>query len=368
MKFALKYLLCAALVAGVCGHEAQAVSLSYVGSDYDLTNLYPGGSTPYVVAPWRSDYHLKPLDADGNNVYGSAGYALFGTRFDYPDANATGGNAFVNPIDDTVYPNIIDLPSFVSGSQILSSRKAGGWAYALIDDPQLTNGARDWAWGDTQTPPSLGQAPYVKLGILDGTGTITGNDPATAPAERWAFEVGAGAPTTFRVSVMTDGLDATIWAPTEVLMQQTSGGGLIGTPVTTGTVTRNRFVDMHVFEINGAQAGEQFVFMVRGEGGGSAGIAGFAFDVLTAPTNDADFDGNGVVDGADFLTWQRGAGAAGGLNQGDANADGFVDGADLDIWEGQFGGAATGAIAAVPEPAAALLLALGLCGVARFRR
>jgi hypothetical protein len=37
---------------------------------------------------------------------------------------------------------------------------------------------------------------------------------------------------------------------------------------------------MHVFEINGAQAGEQFVFMVRGQGGGSAGVAGFAFDVV----------------------------------------------------------------------------------------
>ncbi len=281
MKLVLKYLLGAALlVAGMWDAEARAVSLSYVGTDYDLTDFFPGGSTPYVVVPWRSDYHAKPLDADGNNVYGSAGYALFGTRFDYPSANATGGNAFVPPNDNAVFPNIINLPAFVSDSQILSSRKAGGWAYSLIDDPQLTNGARDWNWGDTQTPTSAGQAPYVKMGILDGTGTITGNDPAVAPAERWGFEVGAGAPAKFRVSVMTDGLDSTVWAPTEVLMQQSSAGALVGAPVTTGTVTRNRFVDMHVFEIDGAQAGEEFVFMVRGQGGGSAGVAGFAFDVV----------------------------------------------------------------------------------------
>jgi hypothetical protein len=279
MKIALKYLLAAAIAVTACS-EARAVSLSYVGTDYDLTNLFPGGSTPYVVAPWRSDYHIKPLDGDGNNVYGSAGYALFGTRFDYPNANATGGNAFVNPTDDSVYSNIVNLPTFVSGSQILSSRKAGGWAYSLIDDPQLTNGARDWNWGDTQTPASSGQAPYVKMGILDGNGSVTGNDPAVAPAERWGFEVGASAPAKFRVSVMTDGLDATTWAPTEVLMQQTSGGVPVGAPTTTGTVTRNRFVDMHVFEVTGAQAGEQFVFMVRGQGGGSAGVAGFAFDVV----------------------------------------------------------------------------------------
>lgn len=280
MKKALKYLFSAVFAGFFCVADAPAASLSYIGTDYDLTNLFPGGSTPYVVAPWRSDDHAKPLDGDGNNVYGSAGYALFGTRFDYPNANATGGNAFVNPTDNSIYPNIVNLPSFASGSQILSSRKAGGWAYSLIDDPQLTNGVRDWNWGESQTPPSSGQAPYVKMGILDGTGTLTGNDPAVAPAERWGFEVGAGAPAKFRVSVMTDGLDATIWAPTEVMLQQTVGSAPIGAPATSGSVARNRFVDMHVFEIDGAQPGEQFIFMVRGQAGGSAGVAGFAFDVV----------------------------------------------------------------------------------------
>ena len=285
MKQMLKYLCIAALaIVLASASEARAVSLSYVGTDYDLTNLYPGGGpadvAPYVVAPWRSDYTTKQFDGDGNNVYGSAGYALFGTRFDYPNANLTGGNAFVNPNDNSVFPNIVNLPSFVSSAQILSSRKAGGWAYSLIDDPQLTNGARNWDWGQSQSPQSSGQAPYVKMGILDGTGTISGNDPAAAPAERWGFQLGAGTPAKFRVAVMTDGLDATQWAPTEVLLQQSSGGSLIGTPVTTGTVARNRFVDMHVFEFSGAQAGEEFMFLVRGVGGGSAGVAGFAFDVV----------------------------------------------------------------------------------------
>ena len=42
MKVVLKYLLVvAALVAGMWDAEARAVSLSYVGTDYDLTNLYP---------------------------------------------------------------------------------------------------------------------------------------------------------------------------------------------------------------------------------------------------------------------------------------------------------------------------------------
>jgi hypothetical protein len=54
------------------------------------------------------------------------------------------------------------------------------------------------------------------------------------------------------------------------------------------------------------------------------------------PAN-ADFDADGLVDGADFLTWQRGFGATGaGLSDGDANGDGTVDEADLIAWANQF--------------------------------
>ena len=72
--------------------------------------------------------------------------------------------------------------------------------------------------------------------------------------------------------------------------------------------------------------------------------------------DNADFNGDGVVDGSDFLAWQRGFGTLGGatLEQGDANGDGLVDAADLNVWREAFGTAAPagGATAAssVPEP------------------
>ena len=277
----LVFAVSAALVSS--GTVAHAAGLNYVGTDYDITPYYPGGGpadvNAYVVAGWRANDVAKAFDVDNNDVYGSAGYALFGTRFDYPNANATGGNAFVNPYDNSVFPNLIDLPSWVSGHQILSSRKAGGWAYALIDDPQLTNGVRDYNWGQSQTPTSVFQPPYVKLGILDGNGVVTGNDGISAPAERWGFQVGAGVPSSFRVGVMTDGLDSTNWAPSEVILQQVVGGVPVGTAMT-GTVGKNRFVDIHCFDITGAAPGDEFVFLASNPGGGSAGIAGFSFDYV----------------------------------------------------------------------------------------
>lgn len=79
------------------------------------------------------------------------------------------------------------------------------------------------------------------------------------------------------------------------------------------------------------------------------------------PTTSADFDGNGVIDGNDFLRWQRGLGKPAGATkaEGDANRDGAVDEADLELWKGSFVPAAVPATQTVPEPAATLLLATG---------
>jgi len=73
------------------------------------------------------------------------------------------------------------------------------------------------------------------------------------------------------------------------------------------------------------------------------------FELPPPPTG--DFDDDGVVDGADFLTWQRNLGATGAsLGQGDANGDGEVDAADLAVWQAEFGGESIAAAAAAKAP------------------
>jgi hypothetical protein len=59
----------------------------------------------------------------------------------------------------------------------------------------------------------------------------------------------------------------------------------------------------------------------------------------TAPEPDsADFDGDGDVDGRDFLLWQRGFGTTTNAEKidGDADNDGDVNGDDLVIWQDQY--------------------------------
>lgn len=71
-----------------------------------------------------------------------------------------------------------------------------------------------------------------------------------------------------------------------------------------------------------------------------------------------DNDGNGSVEGRDFLIWQRQHGMTGSNLQGDSNGDLVVDDFDLLLWRQNFGAQlAVGGIVGiqVPEPSAAWL-------------
>lgn len=97
------------------------------------------------------------------------------------------------------------------------------------------------------------------------------------------------------------------------------------------------------------------------------------FDALTP----GDFDGDGDVDGADFVAWQTNFPTQSGASRadGDANGDDKVDGADFAVWQDSFSSAAGGGTSPVPEPntalialTAAALLAAGRTGRVWFVR
>ena len=91
--------------------------------------------------------------------------------------------------------------------------------------------------------------------------------------------------------------------------------------------------------------------------GGDVGSPG-TFGTVT-PVVDADFNNDNVVNGTDFLIWQRGFGTGTTNAAGDADSNGVVNAADLAIWKSSFGGApAVVAVSAVPEPASLTLAAL----------
>ena len=84
----------------------------------------------------------------------------------------------------------------------------------------------------------------------------------------------------------------------------------------------------------------------------------------------ADFDENGVVDGADLTRWRSGFGTGSTHIQGNSDGDGDVDGADFLTWQRQIGSSAPAASAnaPVPEPATMLLMFAAAGGCLRRGR
>jgi hypothetical protein len=87
----------------------------------------------------------------------------------------------------------------------------------------------------------------------------------------------------------------------------------------------------------------------RGEGfarvkNGRIDVGSFESDL--SPALPADFNGNGMVDGSDFLSWQRNFGKTGAIKaDGDANGDGNVNATDLTAWKAGYGSVAAVAAA-----------------------
>lgn len=76
-----------------------------------------------------------------------------------------------------------------------------------------------------------------------------------------------------------------------------------------------------------------------------------------------DFNQDNIVDGDDFLAWQRSFGATSNvtLAMGDGNRDKKVNSRDLDVWKFQFGeDGSHHAVTAVPEAASCWLAGVGL--------
>jgi hypothetical protein len=105
-------------------------------------------------------------------------------------------------------------------------------------------------------------------------------------------------------------------------------------------------------------------------GGDSSAMGTIYVDDISAalvvpPLLAGDYNGNGIVDAADYSVWRDSLGQTGLNLAADGNQDGQVNQLDYDIWSANFGetaggGASLPANQPVPEPATAILFFLGV--------
>ncbi|MEM8864547.1 MAG: dockerin type I domain-containing protein [Planctomycetota bacterium] len=86
-----------------------------------------------------------------------------------------------------------------------------------------------------------------------------------------------------------------------------------------------------------------------------------------ADISTGDFNGDGVVDAADYTVWRDSLGSD-FLLTADADGSGVIDIADYQIWKANYGTPTPGQITTTPEPSALLLVALASFALALPRR
>jgi hypothetical protein len=142
------------------------------------------------------------------------------------------------------------------------------------------------------------------------------------------------------LSLDDQGLNGNAWqeatANTQALNELLTSGFL--------TLNPNQSVSLgHLFNQAGGTQDLVLEFSLQGESGGRTGAV-----IYETATSNGDFDGDGDVDGRDFLRWQRG------------QSPSPLSAGDLAQWKANYGAGPLAAITSVPEPSSVLLIACGL--------
>ena len=199
--------------------------------------------------------------------------------------------------------------------------------------------------------------------IINGFGSAVSLDTYTVTSESDALDTAGFAPIggDFQVAISDTGTVSEI-NPLDSLDLATGEAQALGA----------------LFDFDAVGAEEDFVFRFTLPDENFFRTGRVVFDdeltVLETGGLDGDYDDDGVVSAADYSLWRGSVGGSDAVLSGNGTGDasGLVVQADYDLWRASFGNSslpasAATAAAAVPEPASALLVALGL-SVAGARR
>ena len=351
---------------------AQSVVINETFDTYNSTEdlvakwaMVPSSAPPAGVTPVNG---ASIISSTGNNPYNRPDIQGNAAEF---DGSSTGGQYSVNKWTTpfTLMPTVSQSVklSFDMYEPTGTTPVTGG--YKVTVGMRGAGNVNLFEMGIHNSNPT----PFIPFGFRivgmgqdNATSGLTAGGYGAFPLEagkRTTPQVGAGwhryeavfSPTSVTISIdlYRDGLNNTIPAP--------AAG--VGTPGVDASVT---------IPINMNVAGFSDIrFGIPSATGSSAAVPALdnikleTIAVGPPPGNNSDFNGDNIVDGKDFLIWQRGFGAAGTAATGDANNDTLVNADDLAIWKTQFGTDPTPvavAVSAVPEPTTLALAGVALVG------
>jgi hypothetical protein len=120
----------------------------------------------------------------------------------------------------------------------------------------------------------------------------------------------------------------------------------------------------HVEVLSDLQLPSAGTYFIRVRGG-STSVQLYELElsaVLLSLVLPGDYNGDGVINAADYVVWRNALGQSGASLAADGNGDGTVNIADYHVWKANFGratGAGSATFLAIPEPQPNLLLSVG---------
>ncbi len=247
---------------------AAAPSVTFIGADITTNDA------------WRTTSVAKPLDIDGDNIYGSDGFYLY----------SGGTHTLTAP---PPYATVSPRPGMTVFSGIPS--------YIFYDNPDLTG---------------TGPVPNVITGVIYNT-----NNPT-----EWV-DITFTQPGLFRVGIVTDNADFIPISPLNFRFQQMVGGA-VDTGYIAASGDRDRDIDYYLFDVE-ANAGD--VYRLSGQndpGHPNNGIAAIFFDGLPAltitDTTAGTATNNGTINVSEYVGFST------GINNGFGNVIGSASRLHID--------------------------------------
>jgi len=229
--------------AALATEDARAVLINPAGSQLGLTDF-------------RTTSVAKPLDADGDNAYGTDGYLFFNM-----DEGGNGVSFFTNAVQlDPAY--VSGFAAGTGGPGSPARQSSGNSTMLLIDDP------------------TLGQSPSV-ANRRSAVGIITVSGQQGVEYELLRMTLGSGLPSGgFRMGVFADNLAANNVA---AAIRLSGPGGNSGPVILTGN--NNQDGDWYFFDVLGASGGDVLSLHItrNSSSATSQGIGGVVFDSLPIP-------------------------------------------------------------------------------------
>ena len=225
-------------------HALSEMIVTFAGSDLTVGEYL------------RTTTVAKPLDPDGDNVYGSDGYVFFNTT-----PHASGGGGGESPLNNAR----ISLPSYVIDpiSCASGTESAHGYGYLMIDDPDATPGS---------------SVSNIESGLLGKGGGNAGTE-----VELFTITLTGSIPSAgFRFGVFTDNYDNVILAQQSLRVLGADGSG---TSTASATVTSTDLSgDMYFFDITGGTSGDTVTLYATQSTDVLTTIGGITFETIPEPS------------------------------------------------------------------------------------